>query len=105
MVKFYYQIKTEPKKTAMDTITKREELYEKEKDCINDFVNGFSSYNGSIHVRQQCSIWEAGNVSGTSINDRGPSAFKTSIESEIQSVSNESKSIDDFLSVISKSCK
>ena len=37
MVKFYYQIKTEPKKTAMDTITKREELYEKEKDCINDF--------------------------------------------------------------------
>lgn len=47
----------------------------------------------------------ATSVSGTPINDRGPSAFKTSIESEIQSVSNGSKSIDDFLSVIGKSCK
>lgn len=44
-------------------------------------------------------------LSGTPINDRGPSAFKTSIESEIQSVSNGSKSIDDFLSAIGESCK
>ena len=38
----------------------------------------------------------ATSLSGTPINDCGPSTFKTSIESEIQSVSNESKSIDDF---------
>lgn len=44
-------------------------------------------------------------LSGTPINDCGPSAFKTSIESEIQSVSNGSTSVDDFLSTIGASCK
>lgn len=44
-------------------------------------------------------------LSGTPINDCGPSAFKTSIESEIQSVSNGTKSVDDFLSAIGASCK
>lgn len=47
----------------------------------------------------------ATSVSGTPINDCGPSAFKTSIESEIQSVSNGSIGVDDFLSVIGTSCQ
>ena len=47
----------------------------------------------------------ATSLSGTPINDCGPSAFKTSIESETQSVSNGSTSIDDFLSTIGASCK
>ena len=44
-------------------------------------------------------------VSGTPINDCGSSAFKTSIESEIQSVSNESIEVDDFLAAIGEACK
>ena len=47
----------------------------------------------------------ATSVSGTPINDCGPSAFKTSIESEIQSVSNGSVSVDDFLGTIGEACK
>lgn len=47
----------------------------------------------------------ATSVSGTPINDCGPSAFKTSIESEIQSVSNGTISVDDFLSKIGDACK
>lgn len=45
------------------------------------------------------------NVSGTPVNDCGPSAFKTSIESEIQGVSNGSSSVDDFLKAIGDACK
>ena len=45
----------------------------------------------------------ATSLSGTPINDCGPSTFKTSIESEIQSVSNGSKSVDDFLKIIGDS--
>ena len=48
---------------------------------------------------------QATNVSGTPINDCGPSAFKTSIENEIQSVSNGSISIDDFLDTIGAACR
>lgn len=48
---------------------------------------------------------QATNVSGTPVNDCGPSAFKTSIESEIQSVSNGSISVDDFLSTIGAAYK
>lgn len=47
----------------------------------------------------------ATSVSGTPVNDCGPSAFKTSIESEIQSVSNGSTSVEDFLAAIGDSCK
>lgn len=47
----------------------------------------------------------ATSVSGTPINDCGPSAFKTSIESQIQSVSNGSISVEDFLSTIAKACQ
>lgn len=47
----------------------------------------------------------ATSVSGTPINDCGPSAFKTSIESEIQSVSNGSMSVDDFLAAIGSACQ
>ena len=47
----------------------------------------------------------ATSLSGTPIDDCGPSTFKTSIESEIQSVSNGSKSVDDFLKIIGDSCK
>lgn len=47
----------------------------------------------------------ATSVSGTPINDCGSSAFKTSIESEIQSVSNGSIGTEDFLSTIGAACK
>lgn len=47
----------------------------------------------------------ATSVSGTPINDCGPSAFKTAIESEIQSVCNGTESVDDFLAVIGEACK
>lgn len=47
----------------------------------------------------------AASVSGTPINDCGPSAFKISIESEIQGVSNGSLSIEDFLETIGNSCR
>lgn len=47
----------------------------------------------------------ATSVSGTPINDCGPSAFKTTIESEIQGVSNGSTSVDDFLTAIGEACK
>lgn len=47
----------------------------------------------------------ATSMSGTPINDCGPSAFKTSIESEIQSVSNGTSSVDDFLATIGGACK
>ncbi|MCD8217894.1 MAG: extracellular solute-binding protein [Clostridiales bacterium] len=47
----------------------------------------------------------ATSVSGTPLNDCGPSAFKTSIESEIQSVSNGSESVEDFLQIIGDSCQ
>ena len=44
-------------------------------------------------------------VSGTPVNDCGPSAFKTAIESEIQSVSNGTENVDDFLTNIGKACE
>lgn len=47
----------------------------------------------------------ATSVSGTPINDCGPSAFKTKIESEIQSVSNGSITVDQFLSRLGEACK
>lgn len=47
----------------------------------------------------------ATSISGTPINDCGPSAFKTSIESEIQGVSNGSTSVEDFLAAIGAACK
>lgn len=48
---------------------------------------------------------DATSVSGTPINDCGPAAFKTAIESEIQGVSNGSTSVDDFLTKIGAACK
>ena len=47
----------------------------------------------------------ATSVSGTPINDCGPSSFKTCIETEIQSVSNGSTSVDVFLNTIGESCE
>lgn len=47
----------------------------------------------------------ATSVSGTPINDCGPSAFKAAIESEIQSVSNGTSSVSDFLAKIGEACK
>lgn len=47
----------------------------------------------------------ATSVSGTPINDCGPSAFKTSMESEIQGVSNGFISIEDFLTAIGAACE
>lgn len=48
---------------------------------------------------------QADSLSGTPINDRGPSAFKVSIESKIQSMSNGSVSVDAFLEIIGNFCK
>ena len=50
-------------------------------------------------------LTNATNLSGTPINDCGPSAFKTVIESQIQSVSNGSSSVEDFLTGIGEACK
>lgn len=50
-------------------------------------------------------VQNASGVSGTPINDCGPSAFKTAIESQIQSVCNGSISVDDFLAAIGEACK
>lgn len=47
---------------------------------------------------------DATSISGTPINDCGPSSFKTSIESEIQGVSNGSTSVEDFLAAIGAAC-
>lgn len=47
----------------------------------------------------------ATNISGTPINDCGPSTFKTAIESEIQSLSNGTESTEDFLGNMGAACK
>lgn len=47
----------------------------------------------------------ATSVSGTPMNDCGSSAFKTAIESQIQSVCNGSISVDDFLSALGEASK
>lgn len=44
-------------------------------------------------------------VSGTTINDRGSSNFKTCIESEIQGACNGKTSVDDFLKKLGEACK
>lgn len=68
-----------------------------------------SAYMTGDETALQLQILDAVNsatsTSGTTINDRGPSAFKTSIESEIQSVSNGTTAIEDFLATIGASCK
>ncbi len=47
----------------------------------------------------------ATSVSGTTINDRGSSAFKTEIESDIQLVTTGTETVQDFLTNIGKACK
>lgn len=68
-----------------------------------------SEYMSGEETELQMQIVDAVNnatsVSGTPVNDCGPSAFKTSIESEIQSVSNGSTKVEDFLSAIGSACK
>ena len=68
----------------------------------NDFMTG-----NETEVQKQLIeiIGNATNVSGTTINDRGNAAFKTSIESQIQSVSNGSTTVDEFLSTIAEACE
>ncbi len=50
-------------------------------------------------------VTKATSLSGTPVNDCGPSAFKTSIETEIQSATNGTSSVEDFLSTIGKACQ
>lgn len=50
-------------------------------------------------------LGNASSVSGTPINDCGPSIFKTVIESEIQNASNGTTNADDFLATIGDACK
>lgn len=50
-------------------------------------------------------LGSASSVSGTPINDCGPSVFKTVIESEIQNASNGTTNADDFLTTIGEACK
>lgn len=68
-----------------------------------------TSYMSGKETKLQMQFVEAVNrasrVSGTPVNDCGPSAFKTSIESEIQSVSNGTITVDEFLSKIGEACK
>ncbi len=45
-------------------------------------------------------VSKATKVSGTTVNDLGPAAFKTAIETQIQGVSNGTISIEEFLSGI-----
>lgn len=47
----------------------------------------------------------ASSVSGTPLNDCGPSAFKTAIESEIQNLTNGTTAPEDFLTSIAAECK
>lgn len=47
----------------------------------------------------------ASSVSGTPLNDCGPSAFKTAIESEIQNLANGTTAAEDFLTSIAGECK
>lgn len=68
-----------------------------------------SEYLSGSETELQLQVMElvqnATGVSGTPINDCGPSAFKTAIESQIQSVCNGSISVDDFLAAIGEACK
>lgn len=68
-----------------------------------------SDYMSRNETKLQMQFVEAVNnatsVSGTPVNDCGPSAFKTSIESEIQSVSNGTITTEDFLSAMGAACK
>ncbi len=79
-----------------------------------EFGVGMSSQDQSDYMtgeesELQMQVVDAANTatgnSGTTINDCGPSAFKTSIETEIQSVSNGSTDIETFLSTIGDACK
>lgn len=47
----------------------------------------------------------ATNISGTPINDCGSSSFKTTIETEIQSLANGSETAEDFLAALGEACK
>lgn len=47
----------------------------------------------------------ATNISGTPINDCGSSGFKTTIETEIQSLANGSETAEDFLAALGEACK
>ncbi len=48
---------------------------------------------------------QADSLSGTPINDQGPSAFKVAMESEIRSMANGSISVEEFLERIGNACK
>lgn len=67
-----------------------------------DFMTGNET---ELQMQFVDAINNATSVSGTPINDCGPSAFKTKIESEIQSVSNGSITIDQFLSRLGEACQ
>lgn len=91
-------------------------MYQPEKLSKYGWENGVgmsaqdqSAYMSGNETELQMQVVDAINnatsVSGTPVNDCGPSAFKTSIESEIQSVSNGSITIDEFLSKIAEACR
>ena len=73
------------------------------------YTSDQTSYMSGKETKLQMQFVEAVNgasrVSGTPVNDCGPSAFKTSIESEIQSVSNGTITVDEFLSKIGEARK
>lgn len=91
-------------------------MYQPDKLSKYGWVNGVgmsaqdqSAYMTGNETELQLQILDivnkATSVSGTPVNDCGPSTFKASIESEIQSVSNGSISVEDFLASIGKACK
>lgn len=68
----------------------------------NEYMSGEET---ELQMQIVDAVNNATSVSGTPINDCGPAAFKTSIESEIQGATNGSTSIDDFLATIGDACK
>lgn len=68
----------------------------------NDYMSGEET---DLQMQIVDAVNNATSVSGTPINDCGPAAFKTAIESNIQGATNGSMSIEDFLATIGAECK
>lgn len=79
------------------------------ENCVGLSAQDQTAYTTGDETELQKQVMDlltnATSMSGTPINDCGPSAFKTVIESEIQNVSNGTTSVDDFLASIGAACK
>ncbi|MCR4694360.1 MAG: extracellular solute-binding protein [Pseudobutyrivibrio sp.] len=66
----------------------------------SDFMTGNET---ELQMQFVDAVGAATGLSGTTMNDRGTSAFKTAIETSIQNMSNGSMTVEDFLSNIASS--